>query len=1080
VLAAWAAAPGGADAPDAGAAGAGAQDAGPSPAEPPARRDLPQAGEAFNGSSAPKPASETSSDTSPAQRERSAPKAPGAGPERAQPTDDARAAPRAPAIDGYDLDGTLIDKAEDLQALLRSIAPEGSPFVASGPADRIGIPIGTVPRLARALAEVGYGATFLVRPVAVTGAVTGAAPAARVRVQARLLPYDRIRYIFVSGNGRIRQDEIQRRITIRPGSPLPLPGPDRDVAIERERQRVIDFLRGEGYFESNVRIDLQSRGAPPAPTDMYITVRRGPAYPLGPITVTGNSAISTSEITELFRHTDWLKLWTAPVPFTAKQLREDLDVLTKRYRALGYVGARVTSDFSPQKSVDRDAKQVRLGIVVNERKRITVAFEGNEQKSSSTLRDELTLFDRGAYDDYEVSSSADALEHYYQQRGFFFARVAWRRERLSETEERIVFVIDEGPELKVRGVDFTGNRSIGAAELREVVSVRPYPFLGFAGLGKGGYVTGRQMRQDAERLVEHYRARGFPDARATAQASTNRAAMGMIGAIAAGAETASRDAHDIYVRFVIEEGPRVFMASVDFKTADGGPLPYRRGFLMDSLALRAGDPFSAAAVREDGRRLERLLGDAGYPAASVEPNLVRDGDRQALTWVMKTGPATRVGPVFVRGNFVTKPRTILEQIPLEPGQLLTTTGTERGQRNLGFLQLFNNAAPISFPGKDEKRSQVPMLVQVEERYEQYSVIHFGVGASTEQKPPDSSIPIGFFARAGYENRDLFGHGWNFAGQAAYGTSLLRANLTFLDRRFFGTLFRFDASLNYLQQATARLGDIRSGGGSIGFSREMAPGVDAGIHYNLRNTTHTESLLRPAGPDEQQGTIQLGTTVGSLSFNVEWLRLDNRLVPTRGFKLDAVAEVALPELSTPLRPLPFPLGDDTFVKVGIHSLSVIPLTRWLSVRHGLRFDQGIPLGGASLLPKVERYFAGGDTTLRGYQLDRARIEEVRYPILPGLDGVEYRPLGGNLRILQNIDLQFPISPPFYGAVFMDNGVVADSLDGLSASKFRHGAGITPLLLKLPVGDLSVAWAWPLDPGPGDTRIGVLHVNIGLLF
>ena len=55
--------------------------------------------------------------------------------------------------------------------------------------------------------------------------------------------------------------------------------------------------------------------------------------------------------------------------------------------------------------------------------------------------------------------------------------------------------------------------------------------------------------------------------------------------------------------------------------------------------------------------------------------------------------------------------------------------------------------------------------------------------------------------------------------------------------------------------------------------------------------------------------------------------------------------------------------------------------------------------------------------------------------------------------------------------MDNGVVADSLDGLGASQFRHGVGVSPLLIKLPVGDLSFSWAWPLDPGPGDTKIGV---------
>ena len=36
-----------------------------------------------------------------------------------------------------------------------------------------------------------------------------------------------------------------------------------------------------------------------------------------------------------------------------------------------------------------------------------------------------------------------------------------------------------------------------------------------------------------------------------------------------------------------------------------------------------------------------------------------------------------------------------------------------------------------------------------------------------------------------------------------------------------------------------------------------------------------------------------------------------------------------------------------------------------------------------------------------------------------------------------------------------------------------------LLVLWIG-LSFAWAWPLDPRPGDTRIGVLHVNVGLMF
>jgi outer membrane protein assembly factor BamA len=151
-----------------------------------------------------------------------------------------------------------------------------------------------------------------------------------------------------------------------------------------------------------------------------------------------------------------------------------------------------------------------------------------------------------------------------------------------------------------------------------------------------------------------------------------------------------------------------------------------------------------------------------------------------------------------------------------------------------------------------------------------------------------------------------------------------------------------------------------------------------------------------------------------------------------------------------------------------------------VRYSLRYDQGFPLGGASLLPKVERFFAGGDTKLRGFELDRARTDDIQAESANGLSYAQHRPLGGSLRILQNLDLQIEILGAWFGGLFIDTGVVADALDGLSARSFRHGAGIAPLVVKLPIGDLSIAWAWPLDPRPGDSTSGRLHFNVGLMF
>ena len=104
------------------------------------------------------------------------------------------------------------------------------------------------------------------------------------------------------------------------------------------------------------------------------------------------------------------------------------------------------------------------------------------------------------------------------------------------------------------------------------------------------------------------KGKGFLEVQAHAEAATSAAALGALGAVAAGAETVSRDAKTIFVRFTIEEGPRMMLASEDFRTAAGEPLPYDKKFLIESVTTRPGDPYTLQAIREDGRRLERLLG----------------------------------------------------------------------------------------------------------------------------------------------------------------------------------------------------------------------------------------------------------------------------------------------------------------------------------------------------------------------------------------------------------------------------------------------------------------------------------------
>ena len=952
------------------------------------------------------------------------------------------------------------------------VSPPGQPFVPSGSADRTGIPIGTVSRIKQALAAVGYATDVAEIP-----------DGDGVQLSLQLRAFDRVRRIFVSGNqpllslpvfGGVRQDDIIGKLSFRPGQRLPPAGPERDAFLATQADHVRDFLHARGYWEGDVRFELRDNGKVPAEIILIIRVNLGPAYPLGPLKVTGATAISAEDIADSFHHQKWYSLGLVPQPFRLVVLREDESALVARYRRAGFPGVRVRDDFDPQKSLDPQNQEVHLNLEIKERRHIEVAFEGNHSRSAGALLDALTLLSHGSYDDVEATESSAAIERGYHERGHMLVKVTWRRERISQDSDRLVFVIDEGPELKVRDISFVGNRTISSDILADSIRTKPYPALGILGLGEGGYASLRQLELDVQSLIDHYAAVGHPDTKVRAEIAPRPGMWHPLSPPPEFGDPVWNSANSLYLRFTIEESPLVSVGKMQFGcVVPGDKLPESDDFFLHSLRTVVGAPFQPALVRRDEARIKRALGDEGYRYAQVEARPVRHGDQVDITWQVRLGPQVHVGPIFIRGNFLTTEDTILTWAEFRTGDLLTTRAHERAQRNLALVQLFNNPNPLSFPSTGPEDPVVPMIVEVEERHDHYGVFRVGGGGSTDQATPGSSWP-GIYGALGYEHRNLFGHGWTVTSEGRYGQTLKSATASFLDPRLFGSLFRLGIDVGYLQQATLRLGDIHSGTGSIGISLELYSGVDANVSYNLRNTSRTELLDRSAesGPFVDQTTVRIGTLVSSLSTSVEWHRLDHVLVPTRGFKVAAGLEVALPALS-------FGEGQNTFVKFYAHGLSVVPLLRWLSLRYSLRYDQGLPFGGSALLPKVERYYAGGDTTIRGYQLDWALTETVRTPATDGITYVQYRPIGGNLRILQNIDLQFPISAPLYGSIFLDSGMVGYFAGNIAASDFRHGVGFSPLIIRLPVGDVSLSFAIPLNRRPGDDTWRT-HFNVGLMF
>jgi outer membrane protein assembly factor BamA len=148
-----------------------------------------------------------------------------------------------------------------------------------------------------------------------------------------------------------------------------------------------------------------------------------------------------------------------------------------------------------------------------------------------------------------------------------------------------------------------------------------------------------------------------------------------------------------------------------------------------------------------------------------------------------------------------------------------------------------------------------------------------------------------------------------------------------------------------------------------------------------------------------------------------------------------------------------------------------------IRADLRYDQGIPLGGAVLLPEVERFFAGGDATVRGFDDERLATEiiQVGVPPLSNLQQIRILPAGGNIRVMSSLDAQIRIYKLFATALFADAGMISNQWSAVTPDTIRPSVGMALFRIVTPFGVFAWERAIPLRPQLGDDPRGRWHIS-----
>ncbi len=685
-------------------------------------------------------------------------------------------------------------------------------------------------------------------------------------------------------------------------------------------------------------------------------------------------------------------------------------------------------------------------------------------------------------DEEVVEDGSRNLEQYLRLEGYRGATVPAERRRASGVLQ-ITFTAKRGPLYVLGPVVFTGVSGLPRAELDPLMKLVP-----------GEPFVDARVATVAAAIAEYYRVRGYASVRVTPRLTFP----------GTGAE--ARVPVDLHLDVV--EGPRTVVTAVRFEGVTAVP-PAQ---LLESMALTGGKPYYRPQQALDREAIERRYRNLGYQRAAVEvrTELTPDGAAVDLTYAVREGPQTRVDHVLVSGTARTSQDLVRRELTLGPGSPLGYDAVLESQQRLSALGLFRRVRIIEAPhGADDAVRD--LLVEVEEAPS--TSLSYGGGLEVGRRPRIGDdgqavdrldvAPRGFFE---VTRRNLWGRNRSLsllasvslrptdpgvneesAGEGGYGLNQYRVVGTFREPRAFGTAGDGQVSA-FTERGIRSSFNFDRRGVRAEYGRRLGGGVAILGRYAYDFTTLFDAKV---AAEDQLLIDRLFPQVRISSLFGSTLR-DSRndvLDPERGSVLGSDVELALRALGSEVgfvkafwqafiyRRLP---GSRPFVvaggaRVGLARGFVTRVPRVDAAGRPVLGPDGAPeVVVVAELPASERFFAGGDRTVRGFALDRLGSEATL-----NADGF---PTGGNAMVVLNAELRTPHVKGVGLVGFVDAGNVFLRASDLDVIDLRATAGVG-LRYRSPLGPLRLDVGVKLDRRDftsGSERRVVFHLSLGQAF
>lgn len=659
---------------------------------------------------------------------------------------------------------------------------------------------------------------------------------------------------------------------------------------------------------------------------------------------------------------------------------------------------------------------------------------GNELIEDEALLEGLTnigLSEGRLYSPSLLSGIIQELELQYFSRGRYGLKVTPVITPMVRNRVSVKLLIQEGPNAKIKHVRIVGAKRYSESKIKGLFKLHPKRFWEL--FSSVDQYSREALSGDLETVKSHYLNNGFLNFK-----------------ILSTQVSLSQDRTKVYLTVNIEEGEQFKFGEV--KLAGDIPVNVDLASLID---VQTGDVFSQKTLVTIKDKITEKLSSFGYAFANVNAIPKLDEETKVANFVMFIDPGK---PVYVRrinisGNVLTQDEVIRRELRQYEGALFSADKVKISKTRLNRLGFFETV-DVKTPQVAGAADQVDVDINVTEK--KLGQLQLGVGYG---------VPGGISFNGKISQDNVLGTGNNVSVAVGYSAAVQDVNVRFKDPYWTESGISRTYSL-FWKETDAEEVDV-----SRYFFNSKGIDVQFGVPV-----TETDKVFFGIGIEQLElNTLdespqfifdyldEYGSEYLNFPLTIGWSRnsTNRAIFATAGHRQRLSLEVVTPG------------SDLQYYKVTYDHRWFIPITENSSfIVHG-ELGYGDGLEDTAELPFFKNFFAGGMNTVRAFRGNSL-----------GYRDENDDPVGGNVKIVGNIDVVFPV--PFYPEaesvrmwLYSDIGNVYNTyVEDVDLDTLRSSAGIGLTWIS-PFGILKFAYGVPLREEEND-RIENFQFTMGREF